>query len=229
MEYSYGHLNPVKFVEPNGHSPVSYSIGKLEIPGSNITATGCDPLNLTRVAGVFQAIGGFGEAVAGYGFAFLTAETGVGVMFGASVGTPGVDQLQAGLRKLITGQDTDTLTSTVMQNVEVPKNIANLTDAVISIGGVGTIGKIKAMNNIVNSWKFGEFKTLTKWNRQMAKRGWTDQQITEAMNGEQFTAENLVNKSNTATRYVHPDSGRSVVIDDVTKEVIHVGGNDFKY
>lgn len=31
------------------------------------------------------------------------------------------------------------------------------------------------------------------------------------------------------TRYVHPETGRSVVVDDVSKEVIHVGGDGFKY
>ncbi|WP_419648177.1 colicin E5-related ribonuclease [Thiolapillus sp.] len=64
----------------------------------------------------------------------------------------------------------------------------------------------------------------------MKKRGWTNQQITEALQGgKRFPAENLVNKGNSATRYVHPKMGRSVVIDDVTKEIIHVGGDGFKY
>ena len=30
-----------------------------------------------------------------------------------------------------------------------------------------------------------------------------------------------------ATRYVHPTAGRSVVVDDVTNEVVHVGGDGF--
>jgi hypothetical protein len=38
-----------------------------------------------------------------------------------------------------------------------------------------------------------------------------------------------VNKGNAATRYVHPETGRSVVVDDETREVIHVGGAAFKY
>jgi hypothetical protein len=48
-------------------------------------------------------------------------------------------------------------------------------------------------------------------------------------NGERFGAKNLVNKGNAATRFVHPETGRSVVIDDVTTEVLHVGGDGFKY
>jgi len=86
------------------------------------------------------------------------------------------------------------------------------------------------INNVEGGWKFGAFKSPAKWETQMAKRGWIPQQITEAMQkGDRFAAENLVNQTNAATRYVHPVTGRSVVIDDVTKEVIHVGSNEFKY
>lgn len=34
---------------------------------------------------------------------------------------------------------------------------------------------------------------------------------------------------NPATRFIHPKTGQSVVIDDVTGQVIHVGGPGFKY
>jgi hypothetical protein len=64
----------------------------------------------------------------------------------------------------------------------------------------------------------------------MLQRGWTPDQITEAIqNGQRFPAANNVNTSNPATRYVHPTTGRSVVVDDVTAEVIHVGGDGFVY
>jgi len=79
-------------------------------------------------------------------------------------------------------------------------------------------------------WKLGEFKPLEKWQNQMAKRGWTEQQINEAIAaGAKNPAPNLIDKGNSATRYVHPETGRSVVIDNVTGEVIHVGGDGFKY
>jgi hypothetical protein len=64
----------------------------------------------------------------------------------------------------------------------------------------------------------------------MAQRGWTSDQITEAIqSGSTFPATNHVNPSNAATRYVHPTTGRSVVVDDVTGEVIHVGGDGSVY
>lgn len=80
------------------------------------------------------------------------------------------------------------------------------------------------------SWVLGAGKSEARWAGQMERRGWTSGQITEAIGkGKSFPAENLVNKGNSATRYVHPETGRSVVVDDVTREVIHVGGNGFRY
>lgn len=109
-------------------------------------------------------------------------------------------------------------------------------------GGIGGWGNIKnffgIFKNLSNffkasktsNWMYGGFKSSTKWGNQLAKRGWTEKQITEAISkGKSFNAVNDVNKANTATRYVHPQTGQSVVIDDVTKELLHVGGPGFKY
>jgi hypothetical protein len=64
----------------------------------------------------------------------------------------------------------------------------------------------------------------------MRHRGWTTDQITEAIrHGQKFPAVNNVHPGNAATRHVHPTTGRSVVVDDVTGEVIHVGGDGFVY
>jgi hypothetical protein len=79
-------------------------------------------------------------------------------------------------------------------------------------------------------WKLGGKKSPTKWTNQMKERGWNPKQIDEAVSrGKTFRADNNVNPGNPATRYLHPETGRSVVIDDVTKEVLHVGGDGFKY
>jgi RHS repeat-associated protein len=79
-------------------------------------------------------------------------------------------------------------------------------------------------------WVLGAFKSASKWASQMKNREWTAEQITEAISkGQRFPAENLVNEMNSATRYVHPTTGKSVVIDDVTKEVLHIGKAGYKY
>jgi RHS repeat-associated protein len=55
------------------------------------------------------------------------------------------------------------------------------------------------------NWVYGSFKSEAKWASQMAKRGWTEKQITQAIkSGKPYDAINYVNKANSATRYVHP-------------------------
>ena len=90
------------------------------------------------------------------------------------------------------------------------------------------------MNNCgvpgVPSWTLGKNLSAQQWQNQMQKRGWTPAQITEAMQvGRQFPAPNHVSPGHSATRYVHSTTGRSVVVDDVNGEVIHVGGDGFLY
>jgi hypothetical protein len=79
-------------------------------------------------------------------------------------------------------------------------------------------------------WQLGGNHSAQQWQKKMAHRGWTPDQITEAIQGgTTFPAANLVNPGNAATRYVHPTTGRSVVVDDVPNEVIHVGEDGFVY
>jgi hypothetical protein len=71
-----------------------------------------------------------------------------------------------------------------------------------------------------------KFSNEEKIRRQMAKRGWTDQQLIEAMTTNGIPAQG---KHGPATRYVHPVTGKSLVIDNTTGEIFHVGGEGFKY
>ena len=82
----------------------------------------------------------------------------------------------------------------------------------------------------VPAWTLGRNQSAQQWQNRMRKRGWTPAQITEAIqSGASFPAPNHVNPGNSATRHVHPITGRSVVVDDLTREVIHVGGDGFLY
>jgi hypothetical protein len=79
-------------------------------------------------------------------------------------------------------------------------------------------------------WRLGDNHSAQQWQNTMGTRGWMPTQIDEAIqNGQRFPADNRVNAGNSATRYVHPTTGRSVVVDDVTGEVIHDGGDGFLY
>lgn len=80
------------------------------------------------------------------------------------------------------------------------------------------------------SYSFGAYKSSGKWISQMASRGWTGNTIQEALTiGKKYPAINKVNPANNATRFVHPATGQSVVVDDITNEIIHLGGPGFKY
>ena len=79
-------------------------------------------------------------------------------------------------------------------------------------------------------WRLGDNHSAQQWQNKMRQRGWTAEQITEALaGGQQFGAANNIHPTDGATRYVHPLTGRSVVVDDATGEVIHVGGDGFVY
>lgn len=80
------------------------------------------------------------------------------------------------------------------------------------------------------SWRLGANHTAEQWRNRMRQRGWTADQIEEAVrHGQRFEAVNNINPSDGATRYVHPTTGRSIVLDDATGEVIHIGGDGFVY
>ena len=105
----------------------------------------------------------------------------------------------------------------------------NKVEIATTVAGMG-FAKFLGIASKGSSWVYGAFKSEAKWAGQLSKRGWTAEQITEAVTkGKSFDAVNMVNKANSATRYVHPTTGQSVIIDNVTKELLHVGGPGFKY
>lgn len=95
-------------------------------------------------------------------------------------------------------------------------------------GGRHAIG---ATDETINHlWTLGKHKSAQKWAAQMKTRAWTPKQIDQAIQkGEKFPAPNKVNPLNSASRFVHPKTGRSVVIDDITKEILQVGDDGFQY
>lgn len=89
-----------------------------------------------RFQGSMQALGGFAEASAGGGLILLSDG------FAAPVGWPilahGLDQLCTGIRTVVTGIPSDTVTSQFLQSAGMSQNNANLGNDVLSL--VGTMG-----------------------------------------------------------------------------------------
>jgi hypothetical protein len=83
---------------------------------------------------------------------------------------------------------------------------------------------------ITSEWNYGDHKSQNKWENQMKQRGWNEQQINEAIfSGKSYSAINKINPANGATRYVHPVTGRSIVIDNTNHSLLQVGGDGFKW
>jgi hypothetical protein len=70
------------------------------------------------------------------------------------------------------------------------------------------------------------FNNEAKLRRQMRKRGWTEQQIREAL---LTTPMQWKGKLGSALRYVHPLTGKTLMVDAATGEIFHLGGEGFKY
>jgi hypothetical protein len=70
------------------------------------------------------------------------------------------------------------------------------------------------------------FSNERKLRAQMARRGWNEDQIVEALRTKGIATRG---KFGPATRYVHPTTGRSVIVDDATGAVFHVGGDGYEY
>jgi RHS repeat-associated protein len=76
----------------------------------------------------------------------------------------------------------------------------------------------------------GRNHSAAQWANRMARGGWTRRTISEALHGgRRFPAPNRVNPGNGATRYVHPSTGQSVVRDNRTGEIIHLGRRGYEY
>jgi hypothetical protein len=78
-------------------------------------------------------------------------------------------------------------------------------------------------------WTFGKNHSSLQWENRMKKRGWTISEINDAIqNGKAAHAINLIPPNNPATRYTL-ESGRYVVLDDVTNELMQISGKGFLF
>jgi len=251
--YMYGRNNPLRFVDPTGEFVASSGEGQNSPPAGplqlfiDLSFTGADAArtflgrNTLQAAtyvthAVSAAINDFRQnpnctqtLVAGgqtIGAAWLGAYSAqVGAEVGGLAGAPsGPGALvTAGAGAAAFGSAGSTIGYYAGGGIAGVLSGAICSKAVDQ-GGSGNGG------SPTRKWSFGGHKSAQTWANQMAKRGWTPQQIDEAIeHGQQFAAPNNVNPANGATRYVNPTTGRSVVVDNVTGELLQVGGNGFRY
>lgn len=89
----------------------------------------------------------------------------------------------------------------------------------------GSVSDLAGANAGLNKYA-GELVYSSKIATQMKTRGWTDQQVREALMTEGIPT---IGKQGPATRFVHPITGQSIVKDNTTGEIFHVGGPGYVY
>lgn len=171
------------------------------------------------------------KAITGEPYAYagdnpLNASDPTGLIFGIS-GTPSWEELGEGVAGW---GDTITFGATNWVREELGNNNIDACSGAYQAGGYAGLATAALIPGEGEAELGAEGISISaKIARQMETRGWTEESIQEAINsGEQIRA---INKAtdNPATRYINPTTGKSVVVDDVTKEVIHVGRQGMKY
>ncbi|WP_230531011.1 RHS repeat-associated core domain-containing protein [Microvirga roseola] len=215
--YAYSLNDPVNKRDPSGHSADGTG-------GMTSTYAGESAYDATRD---FEAARARGEVqVAGAGAVLGGVGIGAGVGSAGGVGGAILGGIVGGLSG-DTPQPGKTLNNEKAGGSEkAGKGTSNPADT----KGTPDDPDPKNPRKTETEWSLGKNHTEKQWSNRMNARGWTNEQITEAIrDGRQYSAPNNINPNNPATRYEHPVSGKSIVRDEVTKEIIHVGGQGFRY
>jgi hypothetical protein len=147
-------------------------------------------------------------------FGSATAETVAGAVAGAALATHGVDDMQAGFRQFMTGRDTDTMTSGLMQSAGISRNTANNIE---TIGSALATGGASYLSTAASSTIAAETEmvTVSRWGREGLESGdWVMKGGTSARNyllsgkyqPESWPGNNLPAAYSTGQNYIVPNS-----------------------
>lgn len=107
--------------------------------------------------------------------------------------------------------------------IKFAKPLGTLIGSVATKLGTSTTVLLERLGVVSPKIKYSNYEKITF---QMKQRGWTEQDILDALKTKGIPT---VGKNGPATRYINPNTGKSVVVDNKTKEIFHVGGEGYKY
>lgn len=234
--YTYVRNNPLRYTDPDGHncfnsSQTSYhydSDGNLVVEDScNLGDELWDLFDRNLVSPTVNTV----QQAAQQTYDFFSASRTPGCVAASTVAGAGVG-LGKGLAVGAVGGggvlDEATIPLGALGGTVEGAIAGDITGLIACRTGSGGAGGGGGGGN--RKWSYGSNKSPEKWANQLRSRGWTEEQIDEAIeHGQQYKAQNNINPAHGATRFVNPTTGQSVVLDDVTGEVIHVGRPGFKY
>lgn len=203
-KYSYARNNPIKYIDPSGEFPTMSETNRF-MQGMTETVfwTG-DVLTFGQFSNAFDRVEQAADRMITEGVNLKTvANTAYQVAYGAAANT---------LMALGMGGSAGELWMAASPLL-LQKNIKQTNINPGSPAGQKNNSVLKYANE-------------NKIKHQMEKRGWNEQQIQEALQTQGIPAQGKINP---ATRFVHPETKKSVIIDNVTNEIFHVGKKNYKY
>ena len=215
--YSYVRNNPLKNIDPFGQDCVyagNYSqTGTVGIQRGDCTHAGGVYVNGTIDTNSLTYNPGNGQL----GFSYANGDT---------IGSGTIGNVQGPTDEQDWGPGSSNMRGAAQIGQAAPIGDA-LGTTLLYAFGLSPLKDLLDTDNDAKVKEAGWAPVTRKVAQKMRKRGWTEKEIQETLENKPGIP--AMGKNGPATRYVNPTTGKSIVVDNATGEVFHVGGEGYTY